>query len=396
MDRIIFHIDVNNAFLSWTALDLLNKGYKEDIRNIVCVIGGDEKNRNGIVLSKSTPAKKYGIKTAETLYMARKKYKNLKVFPADHEYYKKMSDKLFNLLSNYSPDIEVASIDECYLDYGKVKNLYGDEIKFAYMLKDKIKNDLGFTVNIGIANNKLCAKMASDFEKPDKVHTLYMSEVQNKMWPLPIDELFGIGRSSAEKLKSIGIKTIEDLAKANVSKIEKIFKNQSSRVIELANGTDNTELEIYSEAKGISNEFTLPKDERNIEVLNEKLLLLSEIVSKRLRKEGKYTNTICVILKDNSFIRKSHQRTLKNPTNITSEIYRVSKEVLKEFYKGEGIRLIGLRLDNLTLKETHQINLFEDIEREEKEEKLDKIIDEINDKIGKNIIRKASIKNKYK
>lgn len=396
MERIVFHIDVNNAFLSWTAIDLLNKGYKEDIRNIVSVIGGDEKARNGIVLSKSTPAKKYGIKTAETLYSARKKYKDVKVFPADHKYYSMMSKKMFNLLSNYSPDIEVASVDECYLDYGKIKNLYGDELKFAYMLKDKIKNDLGFTVNIGIANNKLCAKMASDFEKPDRVHTLYMNEIKEKMWPLPIGDLFGIGKSSAEKLKEIGINTIGELATSSEERIRRIFKNQSNHVIEIANGIDNSELELYWEPKGISNEITLPKDERNIEVLNEKLLMLSEMVSKRLRKEEKYASTICVILKDNSFIRKSHQRSLINPTNITSEIYKNSKEILKEFYKGEGIRLIGIRLDNLTNKESHQIDLFENFEEKNKEEKIDKIIDEINDKLGKNMIIKASIKNKEK
>ena len=396
MERIIFHIDVNNAFLSWTAIDLLKKGYKEDIRNIVSVIGGDEKNRNGIVLSKSTPAKKYGIKTAETLYSARKKYKNLKVFPADHKYYSEMSNRLFKLLSNYSPDIEVASIDECYLDYGKVKNLYCNELKFAYMLKDKIKNELGFTVNIGIANNKLCAKMASDFEKPDKVHTLYIDEIKEKMWPLPIDDLFGIGRSSADKLKELGIKTIGELANIEVHKIERIFKNQARHVIEIANGIDNGELELYLEAKGIGNEFTLPKDEKNIDVLNEKLLILSDMVSKRLRKERKYANTICVVLKDNNFVRKSHQRSLKNPTNITSEIYNISKEILKEFYKGEGIRLIGIRLDNLTEKDIYQINLFENFEEKDKEEKIDKIIDELNDKLGSNIITKASLKNNKK
>ena len=396
MERIIFHIDVNNAFLSWTAIDLLNKGYKEDIRNIVSVIGGDEKTRNGIVLSKSTPAKKYGIKTAETLYSARKKYKNVKIFLADHEYYSKMSYKLFNLLSTYSPDIEVASVDECYLNYGKVKNLYGDELKFAHVLKDKIKNELGFTVNIGIANNKLCAKMASDFEKPDKVHTLYMNEVKDKMWPLPIEDLFGIGKSSAERLKSIGIKTIGDLANSNISKIQKVFKNQSEHVIKIANGIDNSELELYWEAKGISNEITLPRDERNINVLNEKLLMLSEMVSRRLRKDKKYANTICVILKDDKFVRKSHQRTLKNPTNVTKEIYNISKEILKEFYKGEAIRLIGLRLDNLTEKENYQINLFESFEDKDKEEKIDKVIDEINDKLGSNAITKASLKNSKK
>lgn len=392
MERIIFHIDVNNAFLSWTAVDLLKSGYKEDIRNIVSIIGGDESTRNGIVLAKSIPAKMLGIKTANTIYSARKIYPKLKVFPPNHKLYEEKSRELFNLLSSYSPDIEVASIDECYLDYGKVKNMYGDEIKFAYMLKDKIKNDLGFTVNIGIANNKLCAKMASDFSKPDKVHTLYQNEIEEKMWPLPIDELFGIGKQTSTKLKNLGIKTIKDLALFNYNTLYKEFKNQAKGMQESANGINKDEVDsLYSEPKGISNEITLPKDETDIEELSKYLLLLSDSVSKRLRNEKKYTNTICVIIKDNTFVRKTHQRTLKNPTNLTNEIYNISIEILKEFYKKERVRLIGLRLDNLSIKDEHQISIFETPEVIRKEEELDKIIDEINNKLGKNVVIKASL-----
>lgn len=394
MKRIIFHIDVNNAFLSWTAIDLLNNGYKTDIRNIVSVIGGDEATRNGIVLAKSMGAKILGIKTASTLYSARKIYPKLKVFPPNHKLYEEKSAELFTLLSKYSPDIEVASIDECYLDYGKVKNLYGNEIKFAYKLKDEIYNTLGFTVNIGIANNKLCAKMASDFSKPNKVHTLFDEEVKEKMWPLAIEELFGIGKQTSSKLRNIGIKTIKDLALFNECELQRIFKNQSKSMIDFAKGIDNSDVNSsYEEPKGISNEITLSKDVSDIEILNKYLLLLSDSVSKRLRNENKYTNTICIILKDNKFVRKSHQRTLKNPTNLTNEIYNNSIEILKEFYKKEKIRLIGLRLDNLTQKEEHQISIFESPEVLKKEEELDKIIDKINKKIGKNVVIKASLKD---
>ena len=179
MKNIIFHIDVNNAFLSWSALDLLNQGFKYDIRNSYAVIGGDETKRRGIVLAKSNSAKKVGIVTGETLYSARKKCKVLKVYPPNYNFYQKKSKELFELLGKYTDDIEPFSIDECFLDYTKIKHFYGDEVKFAYKLKTEIKEKLGFTVNIGIANNKLCAKMASDFLKPDRVHTLY--EEENKL-----------------------------------------------------------------------------------------------------------------------------------------------------------------------------------------------------------------------
>ena len=341
MERIIFHIDVNNAFVSWTAVDMLNKGSKVDIRDTYCVIGGDAQTRNGIVLAKSPLAKKVGVVTAETIYSARKKCKFLHVYPPNYKLYQQMSYKLFDLLSKYSPDIEIASIDECYLDYGKVKKLYGNELEFAYKLKDEIKDTLGFTVNIGIANNKLCAKMTSDFEKPNKVHTLYMNEIEEKMWPLPIGELFGIGKKTSVKLKALGINTIYDLAHYDSLKLSRYFKNQAAHMINWANGIDDSI--VNSEPfipKGIGHEFTLETDVSDIEELN-------NMTAKRLRKQKKYAKVICVILKDNFFKRYSHQKKLLNATNITSEIYDMSKKILKEFYKGEKIRLIGLRLDDL-------------------------------------------------
>src|SRR5574344_2796141 len=231
MDRIVMHIDVNNAFLSWTAVYLLNNGSKYDIRNSYAVIGGDEEASKGIVLAKSTPAKKLGIVTGETLYSARKKCKVLKTYPMNHKYYQEMSNKLFSLLNKYTPDIEIASIDECYLDYGKIKSTYGDEKEFAKKIQQEIYDTLGFTVNIGIANNKLCAKMASDFTKPNKIHTLYDDEVKIKMWPLPIGDLFGVGRRSVSKFELLNIHTIGDLAESDVNTLYKYFKNQSQYYI---------------------------------------------------------------------------------------------------------------------------------------------------------------------
>ena len=395
MERIIFHIDVNNAFVSWTAVDMLRNGSKIDIRDTYCVIGGDEKTRNGIVLAKSPLAKKVGIVTAETLYSARKKCKFLHVYPPNYKLYQQMSNSLFNLLSKYSPDIEVASIDECYLDYGKVKKLYGNELEFAYKLKDEIQNTLGFTVNIGIANNKLCAKMASDFEKPNKVHTLYSSEVKDKMFPLPIGDLFGIGKKTETKLRALGINTISELAYYDSNKLYKYFKNQAIPMINSANGIDDSI--VNSEPfipKGIGHEFTLETDVSNIEELNKELFILADMTAKRLRKQNKYAKVICVILKDNFFKRYSHQKKLINATNITSEIYDIAKSILKEFYKGEKIRLIGLRLDDLVETNTYQTSLFEDLEGKIKETSIDKVVDDINKKLGYNKVTKASILSK--
>lgn len=385
------HIDVNNAFLSWTAIYLLERGYKEDIRNTYAIIGGDEKRRAGIVLAKSTPAKKKGIKTAETIYEAKRKCSNLKIFPPNYDFYKQKSKELFSLLSNYTPDIEIASIDECYLDYTKVQKLYGDPIKFAEKIQKEINNKLGFTVNIGIAENKLCAKMASDFSKPNKIHTLYQYEIKEKMFPLPIEDLFGVGKQTAEKLKFLGIKTIEDLALQQEYNLKKIFKNQAKHLIEIANGKDEDEVDSARQSpKGISNEITLSEDVTNKKDLCKKLSILSEMVSKRIRKENKYAKVVCVILKDNHFRRYSHQKKLKNPINTYEDIYKYSKQILEEFYQNEPIRLIGIRLDDLTEIKNIQTSLFEKTSDLDKGEKLEQIMDKINNKYGKEVLKRAS------
>lgn len=388
------HIDVNNAFLSWTAIYLLKTGSKYDIRNSYAVIGGDEKKRSGIVLAKSTPAKKLGIKTGETLYSARKKCKVLKTYPPNFNFYQQMSKKLFQLIYKYTPDIEIASIDECYLDYTKVKKIYGNELKFAQKIQKEIYETLGFTVNIGIANNKLCAKMASDFSKPYKIHTLYEHEIKEKMWPLEVGELFGIGKKTVPKLNDIGIKTIKDLAKADEFLLYKYFKNQSSILIEKANGIDNSQvISEKKDPKGIGNEVTLNYDISSIEKLNEYLMTLSEKVCLRLRQENKYASVIVIILKDNNFKKYSHQKKLETATNNTDEIYKNAKKILSEMYNNEKIRLIGIRLDKLTKEKIEQVSIFE-TEKTIKNEKLDIILDNINIKFGNNTIKKASLLKK--
>ena len=386
------HIDVNNAFLSWTAVLYLKNGFKTDIRKTYAVIGGDEKARHGIVLAKSMPAKKKGVVTAETLFSAKKKCPSLKVYPPDYNFYKKMSDSMLELIRKYSPDIEQMSIDECFLDYTPVKHLYGDEVKFAYKLKKEIYDRLGFTVNIGIGNNKLCAKMASDFSKPYKVHTLFLDEVKEKMWPLRVDELFGIGKKTAIKLHNLNINTIYDLAHSDYNYLYKFFKNQAQDMIDRANGIGSDEVISEQEApKGIGNETTLNRNISSKEELEPYLLALSENVAIRLRKQNKYALVVVVTLKDKFFKRFSHQKKLVNATNLTEEIYKTALDILSEMNVDEGIRLIGVRLDKLSDSSSHQVSLFEDLTVREGNNELEKTVDELKEKYGFKIIKKASL-----
>ncbi len=389
--NIFMHIDVNNAFLSWTAVDMLKHGYKTDIRTIEAVIGGDETKRHGIVLAKSMVAKTRGVKSAETLRDAKRKCKDLKVYPPDYNLYVKMSRSFFKLIYKYTPDVEPLSIDECFIDYTKVRSLYGDPIKFAHKLKDEIKNTLGFTVNVGIANNKLCAKMASDFQKPDRVHTLFDDEIVTKMYPLPIEDLYGCGKSSSSKLRSLGINTIGDLANADYDFLHKYFKNQTRRLIDSAKGIDNSVIQTKRKAEeSISNSTTLSYNLTNIEQIYKVLLPLTENVCRQLRKLDKYANQVGVILKDKNFKVYSHQRRLKNGTNNTDEIYKVAKELVKELWDEEKIRLVGIAISKFSSNLSHQMSLFENVDDVKNNSELDKTIDKLKSTYGSSIIVKAS------
>ena len=299
---------------------------------------------------------------------------------------------MLDLIRKYSPDIEQMSIDECFLDYTPVKHLYGDEVEFAFRLKKEIFDTLGFTVNIGIGNNKLCAKMASDFSKPYKVHTLFEDEVSKKMWPLKVDDLFGIGKKTAIKLHNLNINTIYDLAHADSKFLYMHFKNQAIDMIEAANGK-GSDVVISEEAvpKGIGNETTLSRNISSREELEPYLLALSENVAIRLRKQKKYASVIVVTLKDKFFKRVSHQKKLVNATNLTEEIYKVACAILSEMSVEDGVRLIGVRLDKLSDTSSHQVSLFEDLKVREDNNELEKTVDELKEKYGFKVIKKASL-----
>lgn len=397
-ERIIFHIDVNNAFLSWTAVQLLEEGYNIDIRTIPAIIAGDESKRHGIVLAKSPIAKKYGIVTAETIYQAKMKCPNLKIFSPNHEIYQRKSKQLMNYLKTFTPIMEQFSIDECFLDMTGTKYLYTNHLELAYKIKDEIKEKFGFTVNVGIGNNKLCAKMASDFEKPDKVHTLLKSEIKEKLWPLPVNDLFMCGKKTSIELNKMNIYTIKDLAEYDFQKLEKKFKSQAKYLKQAAWGIDESKVEERKDKRqSISTTRTLPHDEENKEKLKEVLFVQTEDVCRQLREQNLYASTIAIIYKDKYFKSTTVQEQLENATDNTKEILKKINSLFEKSYNNMPVRLIGVRLANLTKFKNTQVSIFDtEIDNDSKEESIQKTVDKINKKFGSSLIMPASIKKLQK
>lgn len=389
MERQILHVDVNNAFLSWTAIDMIHNGKNIDIRTIPAIIGGDESSRHGVVLAKSIKAKEFGIKTGEPIYQARKKCPNLQVFMGDYSSYKKHSNQLYELLQEYTDKIERFSIDECFMDMTLFLSPNETLLNKAYEIRKKVKENLGFTVNIGVSNNKLLAKMASDFTKPDKVHTLFKEEIPKKMWTLPISELFMVGRKSIPKLEQLGIKTIGDLAKQDETVLIKKFGKHGKIMWEYANGIDESPvIYIQEQPKNIGNSITLPQDIYNINKLNEILLALSEQVAFRLRKHKLKANVVSVQIRTKDFANYSHQKTLNSPTNITKEIYEASKELLERLHQNRAVRLIGIQTSKLQDNDSMQLSIFQE-KTNEKQEKIENVVHELKKKYGYETITRA-------
>lgn len=401
LKRIIMHVDVNNAFLSWTAVDKLQHGETVDIRNRYAVIGGDESARRGIVVAKSNPCKQRGVVTAETLYSARRKCPYLEVYPANHELYRKFSDQMYQYLLTYTNVIERYSIDECFLDYTYSVQLFGDPLRVAYKIKEDIKKKFGFTVNVGVGNNKLEAKMASDFSKPDKVHTLFDEEVPLKMWPLPIKDLFMLGKASALKLEEMGIKTIGELAKTDIDLLVRKFKSHGKLMWEFANGIDTSEVSYQEhDAKSISASTVLPYNYSSRDECLKVLKRLTLEVGKKLRDSGMFALNVSIWIKYSNFIKVSKQMVLENAIHTDQDIYKYSIVLFDKLWdKDSSIRGLCVGVGNLTNGHDRQLSLFDTGKvhgKLEKDEKLQQTIDEIRKRFGNDKIMYADMMEKKK
>ena len=386
--RIIFHIDVNSAYLSWTAAYKLQHGESLDLRTVPSVVGGDKESRHGIVLAKSIPAKKYKIETGEPIYKAISKCKELIVVKPNYNLFMKCSNAMVDLLKKYSPQIQRFSVDECFLEMSHYKQNY---MQIAQEIKDRIEKELGFTVNIGISTNKLLAKMASDFKKPNNIHTLFKEEVEKKMWPLPVEDLFMVGRATKPKLNKLNIYTIGELASYDYDILLRVFKSFGKTLYQYANGIDDSKVrsEARGNIKGMGNSTTIAYDIDTVDEALKVLLSLAETTAARLRKSKNLCNLVAVSIKTNNFISYSHQKKLIVPTDSTNIIFNSIKQAFIESWKGEPIRHLGVRVTEFNNNDFYQSSIFED-GNIEKYQKLDKTIDSIRAKYGASSIIRST------
>lgn len=390
--RVIFHIDVNSAFLSWEAVyRIRDLGEELDLRTIPSAVGGDVSKRHGIILAKSIPAKKYNIQTGEPVVDALRKCPGLVLVPPNHELYEKSSHAFMEILRKYSDIVEQYSVDEAFIDMTGTGRLFGPPVLAANAIKDEICQTLGFTVNVGVSSNKLLAKMASDFRKPNLVHTLFPEEIKDKMWPLPVRDLFFVGGASEKKLQSMGIRTIGELANADVTVVKSILKKHGEVIWNFANGRDVSVVERAPvDNKGYGNSTTLSFDVTDAQTAKTVLLSLAETIGRRLRKDEAWIEVVAVNIRFCDFSDVSHQCVLKSATNITKEIYDAACRLFDELWNGTPIRLLGVYTSRASKSgNNRQLSLFDDTDYE-KLEKLDKAVDSIRDRFGADSIQRAS------
>lgn len=363
-----------------------------DLREIPSCIGGDPKSRRGIVVAKSIPAKKYGVTTGEPVSMALRKCPELVCVPGDFALFETCSRAFKKICASYAPVMESFSIDEVFLDMSGTQKIYPDPVKLACEIKDRIREELGFTVNIGIGTNKLLAKMASDFEKPDKVHTLFPAEIPTKMWPLPVRDLLFLGKASEQKLIKAGIKTIGEMARYPETEIQRLLGEKTGhQLYEYANGRDDSPVRgEREEAKGYSAETTTEEDIVTYEQAFSLLLAQCDVVAARMRKDGKKCSCVSVTYRMLDFRTRSHQKKLGNPTDVTEEIFVQVKNLLYECWQCQPLRLIGVALTDLTSDDFRQMSLFENAENHEKQKKVDGVVDDIRKRFGNGMIVRGS------
>lgn len=379
----IIHADMNAFYAS------CHQAKDPSLKGKPIMVAGDPKRRNGIILTASYEARKFGVKTAMPNWQARKLCPQAIFIKPDYDLYIRTSRKVMDILGRFSPLVEVFSIDEAWLDVTGCEKLFGDSVTIAHKIQQSIAEELDLPCSIGVSCNKLLAKMASDMKKPNGITVLPAEDVPQVMWPLPVGKLFGVGRRMVKRLDNMNIKTIGDLAEVPEDLLQKVL-GLNGRYLHLwANGIDDSPVDPHAmdNAKSMGHSTTLPKDVTSFEKAEMVLLSLAEQVGQRIRRENYIGRTVTLTLRDASFSTITRSVT-GSYTNSTEDIYNIAKRLLHSNWDGRiPLRLLGISLSQL-VKEFEQVSLFNN---DVKKKKLNKVIDDIKDRFGDDAIFRAGL-----
>ena len=387
MDRVILHCDMNSFYASVELLD------HPELADVPVAVSGSADTRHGIILAKNMPAKKFGVKTAETIWQAKRKCPGLVLLPAHHDKYVDYHKKINRIFLDYTDMVEPFSIDESWLDVTGSIKLFGSGRKIADTIRDRVRNELGITLSAGVSFNKIFAKMGSEYKKPDATTEITRENYKEILWPMPVSELFFCGWSTAEKLVDMGIATIGDLAQADPAVLEKALGKQGPMLRTYARGEDNSPVRLYDQKekiKSVGNGLTFSHDISTDDDILTALTDLSDTVAGRLRKYQLKAYGIKVDIKDTALKVVSRQKQFTKPTELADEIRGHAYEIVKEAWpEKKPIRMLTVTGINLAdTNEDEQLSLFtEESESHEKSESVERTMDEIRKKFGNSSIK---------
>ena len=389
MKRIIFHIDQNCYFAS---VEMISR---PELRSVPMAVAGDAKVRHGIILAKNEPAKKYGIKTAEAIWQAKAKCPELVLVDAHHKKYEFYSKKLREMYSEYTDKVEPFGLDECWLDMTGVVSDYDEAEETALEIRNRVREEFKLTCSVGISFNKVFAKLGSDYKKPDATTVFRDDNWQEIIWPMPVSDLLFVGRHTTDKLSKINIKTIGDLARADGEYINRYLGKAGVQLWEYANGLDDApvaESGFKRIPKSVGNSTTTAEDMTSDRQIERTLHMLSESVAERLRKHALKGTVVQITVRDRDLGIYEKQKIIYKPTDDAREIYAAAKELFRESYDwNKGVRSIGVRCTKLVESDSgEQLSLFTEVKARERDDRLNKAIDDINSRYGSGVIKSAA------
>jgi len=394
MNRVIFLVDMNSFFIS---CELTRH---PEIKGKPAAVAGDPKKRTGIILTANYEARKFGVKTTMPVHQALKLCPDLVLLPPDHHFYSDISRQVMEILSGFTPVVEENSIDEAWLDMTGCEGLFGDPKSSAELIMKTLQIELGLPCSIGISENKFLSKMASEMKKPLGITELWKKDIRQKLWPLPVQSMYGVGKQTAEKLKDLGINTIGDLANSNREVLLKRLGKSGAELQNLANGLDGSAVvsRVHEAVKSIGRSVTLAEDISDLASARTIILRLSEEIGMSARRQGVKGRTVQITIKYADFRTITRQATV-SATCHTNEIYSHGYDLLKKNWNSrKPVRLLGISLSGFDGEQaSEQLTMFDPSDKNtgrEKLEKLETALDVLRDKYGKSIIKRAALMKK--